>query len=70
MPSYRVSYEIDIEEDTPLEAALQAECLMQRENRAFGPSFLVVNSKTGESCVVDLDLETSTTMAEVEGRTE
>ena len=57
MPSYRVVYEIDIEEDTPLEAALQAEFLMQRENRAFWPSFFVVNSRTCDSCIVDLELE-------------
>ena len=57
MSSYRVCYEIDIEADTPLEAARITDDYMQRENRAFEPSFFIINSKTGESCVVDLDRE-------------
>ena len=58
MPSsYRVAYEIDIEAETPLEAALIADDYMQRESRAFEPAFFVTDSETGESCLVDLDLE-------------
>ena len=66
MPSYLVVYEIDIEAETPLEAAFITDDYMQRENRAFEPAFFIINSKTGESCIVDLDLETSTKMADVE----
>ena len=57
MPSYRLIYKIDIEAETPLEAAHITDDYMQRENRAFKPSFFIINSKTGEQCIVDLDLE-------------
>jgi hypothetical protein len=55
MASYLVTYQIDIDADTPLQAARVADDYMQRENRAFSPVFSIINSETGESCVIDLD---------------
>lgn len=57
MPSYRVRCEIDIEAETPLEAAYSADFYMQQGNRNYSPCFSIINSETGESCLVDLDQE-------------
>ena len=58
MNSYRITYEIDIEADSPLDAAKAADWFMQKENRHWDPIFRVRNVGTGEKYRVDLDDKT------------
>ena len=58
MNSYRVTYEIDIEADSPLDAAKSADWFMQKENRTYAPFFRV--KETAVDRTFDVDLEAGT----------
>ena len=55
MTSYRVTYEIDIEADSPLNAAKLADWFMQKENRHFDPVFDVIDGDNDREFKVDLE---------------
>ena len=59
MNSYRITYEIDIEADSPLDAAKSADWFMQKENRHFKPVFTVIDGDADRQFKVDLEDETS-----------
>ena len=52
---YRVTYEIDIEAETPLEAARIADDYMQRGTRSYEPFFKLLDRETGETFRIDLE---------------
>lgn len=52
MPTYRVTWEIDIERDTPLEAAREAHTIM-RDTESTATVFIVTDA-CGRTTVVDL----------------
>lgn len=54
MPCYKVIWEIDIDADTPLEAAKQAEEI-QKSPESTATVFGVTDPETGISVEVDLD---------------
>lgn len=55
MPAYRVTYQIDVDADTPREAARRVDDYMQRGIRCFEPIFDMTNNDTGESTTIDLE---------------
>lgn len=55
MISYRVVYWIDIEADSPLDAAKSADWLMQEQNRHFKPAFSVIDMDADRQFKVDLE---------------
>jgi len=55
MPTYTVTYQIDVDDDTPLEAARRVDDYMQRGIRCFEPVFEVIDNDTGESTSIDLE---------------
>lgn len=51
---YRVRYEIDLDAESPLEAAILAEEIMQRDVRHYNPSFTVFDEH-GTANYIDLE---------------
>lgn len=52
---YHVIYEIDIEAETPLQAARIADDYMQRGIRSYEPFFQLRDQLTGETFSIDLE---------------
>lgn len=55
MTEYTVIWEINTESNSPLEAALEAETLMQSSPGGFRPYFKVINDSTKEETLIDLE---------------
>jgi hypothetical protein len=55
MPFYRVTYAIEVEADTPLEAAKLVDDYMQRGYRSYAPYFDVRDQLEGKEWGVDLE---------------
>ena len=55
MPSYRVTYQIEVDRDTPLEAARQVDDYMQRCIRCFEPVFFITDTDSLETFTIDLE---------------
>jgi len=55
MPSYIVTYQIDVDDDTPLEAARRVDGYLQRGIRCFEPVFFITDPDTLESTTIDLE---------------
>ena len=60
MTSYRITYEIDIEADSPEDAARAADWFMQEENRTYAPFFKVKETVADRTFDVDLEAGTCT----------
>ena len=54
MQEYTVIYEIQVDGETPLEAALEVEKIMK--DPIYRPAF-IVEDKSGEKTVIDLETE-------------
>jgi hypothetical protein len=52
---YHVVYEIEVEAETPLEAARIADDYIQRGTRSYEPFFLLRDQLTGETFYIDLE---------------
>jgi len=52
---YHVIYEIEVEAETPLEAARRVDDYMQRGIRSYEPCFFLRDQMTGETFTVDLE---------------
>lgn len=52
---YQVIYEIEVEAETPLEAARKVDDYMQRGIRSYEPFFLLRDQLTGETFHIDLE---------------
>jgi hypothetical protein len=55
MPSYRVTYQIEVDRETPLEAARQVDDYMQRGIRCFEPIFFITDTDSLETFTIDLE---------------
>lgn len=53
MTTYRVKWEIDVEAETPREAAEEAQ-EAQRDPQSIATIFVVTNRKTGKKVTIDL----------------
>lgn len=54
MHKYRVVWEIDLEFDTPIEAAREAASIMSM--MSYGPYFTIIDQDSGKSVDIDLDV--------------
>lgn len=61
MSAYRVTYVIEVEAETPLEAARRVDDYMQRGIRSYEPYFKVLDLLTGKESSVDLENYRQTT---------
>jgi hypothetical protein len=55
MTTYRVLYEIEVEAETPLEAARLVDDYMQRDVRSYEPYFHIMDLLTGKESSIDLE---------------
>jgi hypothetical protein len=54
MPTYKLEYTIEVDADTPLEAARVVDGYMQQRQRIYGPYFHVTDTHSGKEWEVDL----------------